>query len=191
MKKIFSIIAASLSGLVLVFITTLGFIKTNVPISYKDPVYIYVFNQSSTATATNGYSTSNSEFSEIMKNLKKSSSVSAFTRLVNGTDIKPKIEQDVDGTFTTYSTDIKQDNIVVELVYDKQQDMVVYVGEDTKVISYYCLTFVIPLTYDFADIVVYYATTNSDDSKTESYQKCEPLVIKGKAKKLIKYVETL
>ena len=81
----------------------------------------------------------------ILKKLKNVSSVSIFTRLVNQTDASPKVEQDLNGTFTSYSTDIKQENIVIELVYDKQQDIVVYVGEDTRVISYFCLSYVIPV----------------------------------------------
>ena len=191
MKKIFSIISAVICGLVIVFISTLSFIKTNVAIIQNNPVSIYVFNESTTATKANGYTKDNAEFNEILKKLKKVSSVSIFTRLVNQTDATPKVEQDLNGTFTSYSTDIKQENIVIELVYDNQQDIVVYVGEDTRVISYFCLSYVIPVNNKFADVVIYYATTNSDDSKNESYASCDPLVIKGKAGSFQKFVDKL
>ena len=191
MKKIFSIIAAVMSGMIMAFILTLCFIKTSAPLSFKDPTYIYVFDRSTTATVANGYSSNDNEFHEVLKQVKKMASVSVFTRLVNRSEVKPTIQQDLEGTFSKWSTDIKLNNIVVELVYNKQQDCVVYVGEDTRVISYFCISFVIPVNTDFSDVVIYYATTNSDDSKTESYQSCEPLVIKGVAKKMIKYIESL
>ena len=55
MKKIFTIIAASISGLVALFLITTCFIKTNVSIASNNPVYVLVFNQSTTATKENGY----------------------------------------------------------------------------------------------------------------------------------------
>ena len=191
MKKIFSIISAIMSGVVLLFVLTLCFIKTNVKMDRNNPAFIYVFNKSTTATVANGYSKNNAEYEKVLKRLNKVSSVSIFTRLVNGADVNPKIEQDLNGTFSKWSTDIKQNNVVVELVYDREQDMIVYVGDDTRVVSYFCLSYVIPLTKDFSDIIVYYATTNSDDGKNQSYQECSPLVIKGKAGSMLKYVDTL
>ena len=68
MKKIFSIISAVICGLVIVFISTLSFIKTNVAIIQNNPVSIYVFNESTTATKANGYTKDNAEFNEILKN---------------------------------------------------------------------------------------------------------------------------
>ena len=70
MKKIFSIIAASLCGLVVAFIVTLSFVRTNIPISFRDPYQIYVFNQSTTSTVANGYQKKDKEFDEVMKQVK-------------------------------------------------------------------------------------------------------------------------
>ena len=192
MKKIFSIIAAVMSGLIMAFVLSLCFIRTSVPLSFKDPTYIYVFDRATTATVANGYSPEDNEFHDVLEQVKKMTSVSVFTRLVNKTDVKPTIQQDLEGTFSKWSTDLKLHNIVVEFIYSKQQDCVVYVGEDTRVISYFCISFVIPTNEEFSDIVIYYApTTNDDQRRNEDYQTCEPLVIKGIAKKIMKYIKTL
>ena len=191
MKKIFSIISASLSALVLMFILTLSFIKTNVPINIGNPVSIYVFNQSTAATVVNGYKQDNAEYSEILKRLKKVTSISNFKRLVNSDDVKPKVQQDLKGAFSVWSTELKVENIVIELVYDKQQDLVVYVGDDTRVISYFCLAYVIPVNKSFSEAVLYYATTNSDESKNKSYEECDPLYVKCTSKALTKYVNKI
>ncbi len=188
MKKIFSIISAVICGVVVLFVSTLSFIKPNVKLVQNTPANIYVFNESSTATKANGYNTESAEYNEILKRLKKVTAVSMFTRLVNQSEPTPTVQQDLSGTFTKWSTDIKQENIVVELVYDKMQDVVVYVGDDTRVISYMCISFVIPTTKKFSDVVVYYATTNSVESKNESYTTCDPLVVKGKSGSIAKYI---
>ena len=193
MKKIFSIISASMASLVLVFLITLCFIKTNVSIVNKNPVRVMVYNESSTATVANGYTKDDAEYIEILNLVKKVTSVSVFTRLVNNSVVKPVIEQDLDGKYADWSTEIKLENIVVELVYDKAQDLIVYVDGDTRVITYFCLSLVVPANNDFSDIVIYYSETNNstDSSKDESYKACDPLTVKGKGGKLLKYLNSL
>ena len=190
MKKIFSIITAVISGLVAVFLLTTCFIKTNVSIASNKPKFIYVFNQSTTATQTNGYTETDKAYNDILKKLNKASSVSVFTRLVNRTKLTTGVKQDLDGKFVKYNTSLKQKNIVVELVYDKQQDVVVEYGGHTKVVSYFCVAYVIPVTEEFSDVVVYYSTTNGD-GKDEDYKKYNPLTIKAEPGKFIDYINTL
>ena len=191
MKKIFSIIAAVMSGLVIALLVTTCFIKTNVNSKANDPKFIYVFDKSTTATVSNGYNVDSKEYKDILNNLNKLTRVSIFDRLVNNTDVKPTFQQDVEGKYSKWTTDLKLDNIVVELVYDQQQDMVVYVGEDTRVISYFCLAYVIPLNNKFSDLIIYYSITNSDSAKDESYADCTPISVKCKAGKFNKFVSTL
>lgn len=190
MKKIFSIITAVVSGLVAVFLLTTCFIKTNISIASNKPKYVYVFNQATTATKTNGYSDTDKEYDEVLKKLKKASSVSIFTRLVNRTSLNEGVVQDVNNTYAKWNTSLKQKNIVVELVYDKQQDVVVMCNGHTKVVSYFCLAYVIPVSQKFSDMIVYYSTTNGD-GKDESYAQCSPLVIKVEPQKFIDYVGNL
>lgn len=193
MKKIFSIIASSMAGVVFLFIITLCFIRTNVNIINENPVSVMVFNESSTATVTNGYTKDDAEYNEILKKVKKVTAVSIFTRLVNNSVVKPVIEQDLSGKYAEWSTEIKLENIVIELVYDKAQDLIVYVDGDTRVITYFCLAIVVPANDEFADVVMYYSETNNttDSSKDESYKACKPLTVKGKGGKLLKYLNSL
>ena len=73
---------------------------------------------------------------------------------------------------------------------EKQQDVVVEYGGHTKVVSYFCVAYVIPVTEEFSDVVVYYSTTNGD-GKDESYANCSPLTIKAEPGKFIDYINTL
>ena len=190
MKKVFTIIAASISGLVALFLITTCFIKTNVSIASNNPVYVMVFNQSTTATKENGYTVEDKEYDEVLKNLKKVSSVSIFNRLVNGTKLTTGVEQDLDRSYVKWSTALKQKNIVVELIYDRQQDVIVECDGHTKVVSYYCLSYVIPVTKEFSDVVIYFSTTNGE-GKDDSYAACQPLVLKGEAGNFMKFVKSL
>ena len=141
-------------------------------------------------TKENGYTVEDKEYDKVLKNLKKVSSVSIFTRLVNKTSLTAGVEQDLDGDFVKYSTALKQKNIVVELIYDRQQDVIVECDGHTKVVSYYCLSYVIPVTEKFSDVVVYYATTNGD-GKDNSYAACQPFVLKGEAGNFMDFVKSL
>ncbi len=190
MKKTFSIIAAIISGLVVMFLITTCFIKTNVSIASNNPYQILVFDRSTTATKQNGYSAEDKEYNKVLKKLKSVSSVSIFKRLVNGTSLKVGVEQDIDNTFATWNTSFKQKNVVVELIYDKQQDLIVEYNGNTKVIYYYCISYVIPISDKLSDIVIYYATTNGS-GKDNSYASNSPLVIKGETKNFVKFVESL
>jgi len=193
MKKAFTIISAVISALVVAFLITISFVKTSVAIESNNPKYVVVFNQSTTSTQTNGYTAEDKEYSQILDGIKEISNISILNRLINNTKVFATVEQDLDKTFAKWNTSLKQTNIVVELIYDKQQDAIVTYNGYTKVISYFCISYVIPTTDNFSDVVVYYANTNNTqgDAKNKSYAECSPLMIKGMAGEFIKLVEKL
>lgn len=191
MKKIFSIISMSLVGMIVVFLITISLVKTNIGIETNRPKMINVFNNASTATATNGYNEQSIEYSKVIDELEGLTNISIFNRLSHQTTLKHKIVQDTEGLYAKWSTNLKLKNIVIELVYDRMQDVVVYNGENTRVISYFCIAYVISNTDKFTDVVAYYSTTNDSTKKDSEYAKCQPLVLKGVAKSLIDYVEEL
>ena len=191
MKKIFSIVSAVICGLVFSFIITMCFVKKNVGIQNNRPKFVTVFNKSTTATASNGYEEGTAEYTETLNQLKGLTNISLFNRLRNGTTLKHRIDQDMVGKYTKWSTALKSNNIVIELTYDREQDVVVYNGENTRVISYFCLAYVIPVSNEFEDVLVYYSDTNDSTKKDTRYAACNPLIVKGMAKKLIKYVNSL
>ena len=102
--------------------------------------------------------------------------------LKNNTSLDENIKQDNEQTYLRWDNQFRQENIVVELYYDEQQDVVVYCGDDTRVISYWCISYVIPTTDEFTDVIVYYSTLNeSATAITESYAECDPLILYGEA----------
>ena len=52
------------------------------------------------------------------------------------------------------------------------------------------MAYVIPVTEEFSDVVVYYSKTNGD-GKDKEYEKCSPLTIKAEPGKFIDYINTL
>lgn len=191
MKKVFSIVSAVISSLVVVFLVTMCFVKKNIYIKSNGPVTVMVFNQSTTATVSNGYEKGTAEYNDVLKQLENVTNISLFNRLKNGTTLENRIVQDVEGKYTKWSTTLKSNNIVVDLTYDKEQDVVIYNGENTRVISYFCLAYVIPISNEFSDVLVYYSDTNDSTKKDTEYAACKPLILKGMAKDFIKFVESL
>ena len=191
MKKIFAIISGAISGVLILFIICMCFIKVNIKIDKGSPKTIYLYNKSTAATTSSGYESDSEEYKKIMKNLENLTNISIFNRLNNKTKLNDKIQIDSSGNFAKWTTDLKQTNIVIELIYDTQQDVVVYDNGKSRVISYWCISYVIPATNKFADVVAYYSTTNDSTKKDSFYASCMPLNFKGMAGKLMKDLKSI
>lgn len=192
MKKIFSIISACIVSLILVFMLVLCFVKKNVYISYGTPEKIYVYNKSSTVTHT--FDNTNKEFDEILKRLKKMTSISLFNRLIKLKTLQTNVNQDLDGKYETWNTSIEKDNLVIELYFGTNlQDSIVYYNGNSKVVSYYYLAYVIPTDGNLNEMAVYMCDTTSSTSTTKdtNYKNHKPLIITGYTKDIKSFVNGL
>ena len=188
-KKIFIILACVISALTASFLITVCSVKSNVGIAIGNPYSIVVFNQSTTGREVKNEETI-SEFNKQMNNV---TNLTVFDKLVNGVTIKNRIYQDSSGKFAKWSTDLLNKNLVIEVIYNKMQDLIVYDGDDTRVVSYYCISFVIPKTDDFTEIAVYYSITSNADNneKNDSYRENTPLILYGNASDFIEFAKTI
>lgn len=185
-KKIFIVIACVFSVLIGAFLITVNSVKQNVSIAVGSPYSVVVFDHSTTGKELKSENTLNN----FNKKFEKLTNVTVYDKLVNGANLSKRIYQDSDNKFSKWSTDLLNKNLVVEIIYNSMQDLIVYDGKDTRVVSYYCLSFVIPKTTDFTEIAVYYSLTSNTDGneKNESYASCTPLILYGDAKELSKFV---
>lgn len=191
MKKLFTIISASISVLVLVFILVISFVKVNIKIESGKPFQIYVYNNSTVAINSEGYKAGSKEYDNILKALNETTNISIFKRLVNKTKLNDKIEIDISGKIAKYSTNMKQNHIVVEMIYDKQQDVVAYYEGNSRVVSYYAAIYVIKPNNEFFDVIVYYSSTNDSTKKDSYYADCYPLILKGDSSYITDFMKTL
>ena len=186
-KKIFVIIACSICVLVSSFLITTNIIKSNVSIAIGKPYSVVVFDHTLAGTEIKD----ESQISTLDKKINETTTVSVFDKLVNGFTLKKKIYQDSKGRYTKWSTDILKDNLVIEIIYNSMQDLVVYDGKDSRVVSYYCLSFVIPTNKNFTEIPVYYSFTQEASEKNASYAECTPLILCGEAEELSEFVKSM
>ncbi len=187
-KKIFLIIASSICVVVLSFLITTSCIKSNVNIAVGSPYSVVIFNHSTSGTETKDEKV----FSQIDEKLNQTTTLSVLDKLINGFSLSKRIHQDSDGKYQKWSTDLLNKNLVIEVIYNSMQDLIVYDGKYSRVISYWCISFVIPSTSDFTEIPVYYALTqnNNNNEKNDSYSSCTPLILYGEASELKEFVET-
>ena len=186
-KKIFVIIASVICVLVASFVITTNAIKSNVSIAIGSPYSVIIFDHSTTGVE----SKEQAIFNEIGSKLNDTTNVSVFDKMINKFTLSKKIYQDSENRYAKWSTDILTKNLVIEVIYNSMQDLVVYDGEYSRVISYYCLSFVIPETENFTEIVVYYSFTQNNDNneKNKDYASCTPLVLCGEADELSAYIK--
>lgn len=188
-KKLFIVLACVISALTASFLITVCNKRSNVGIAIGTPYSIVVFNQSTTGKEVKSEETIK-EFNAHMNNL---TNLTVFDKLINGVTLENKIYQDSSAKFAKWSTDLLNNNLVVEVIYNSMQDLVVYEGDDTRVVSYVCISFVIPKTDDFTEIAVYYSTTSNADNneKNDSYRANTPLILYGDASEFIEFAKSI
>ncbi len=186
-KKIFIIIASSICVLVSSFLIATNTIKSNVSIAIGKPHSVVVFDH----TLAGAEIKDESSISSIDKKMKKTTNVTVFDKLVNGFTLKKKIYQDSEQKYAKWTTDLLRNNLVIEIIYTSPQDLVVYDGKDSRVVTYFCISFVISDTKNFTEIPVYYSLTQEATEKNQSYAECNPLVLCGEADELSDFVKSL
>lgn len=192
-KKVFIIFSAVIVATLLTLVIVLKNVKSNVHISYAKPISVNIFNKSTVSIDSAKYKDKDGGFDEIVERISDITNVSAFEKLVNRVNLNNEIIQDTTVNYAKWSTELKTKNIVIELTYDKEQDVVVTKNGNTRVISYWCLAIVIPADSGFTDMIVYYSTTNEETSnaKDKSYEACEPLVMHGDFTEFYEYINSL
>ena len=191
MKKLFTIISAGISALVLTFILVISFVKINIKIETNNPYMIYVYNKSTVAVNSEGFKEDSDKYNKVLEAFNETTKISILKRLVNKTKVNENIKIDMDGRISKYSTDMKQNHIVVEMIYDKQQDVVVYHEGKSRVISYYAAMYMLRPNEEFFDIIVYYSSTNDSTKKDSYYADCKPLLLKGDSRYFSRFITTL
>lgn len=188
-KKIFVLIGGIISVLTATFIISICCIKSNVGIAVGNPYSVVVFDCSTSGKEIKG----EESFGKLEKEINHLTNISVYSKLINDASLDKKIYLDTDGRFSKYSTDLLNSNLVIEYIYTTSQDLIVYSGKDTRVVSYVCLTFVIPKTKGFTEIAVYYSSTSNTDGneKNESYASNTPLVLYGDSKSIVKFAEKI
>lgn len=188
-KKIFVIIASFICVLIIAFVVTIKTVRSNVTIAVGSPYSIVVFDHATTGRE----SKDETFFGNMSKKLNKTTSLTVFDKFINGYPLDKKIYQDSDGKYAKWSTDLLNNNLVIEIIYNSMQDLVVYSGAYSRVVSYYCIAFVIPDTKNCTEIAVYYSITQNtnNDEKNKSYKDNTPLILYGNAEELSEFTKTI
>ncbi len=189
LKKIFIAIAGGLSLVIVIFLITVCNVKSNVSIAFNSPYSVVIFNNS---TKGEEYKTE-ANLEILHEEINKLTNLTVYNKLVNGFSLTKNIEMDTSGKFTKYSTDLLNKNLVIEFIYTTEQDLVVYEDGNSRVISFYCLSLVIPKVDDCTEIAVYYSNTSNTENneKNDSYATNTPLILHGNAKDFINQIKNL
>lgn len=191
MKKIFIAVSSFFMVAVITMLIVLGNVRKNIVFEYDRPSVIRVYNKSTNPIKNEGYTKNDEPFGLIVEKLKEMTNMTLMQRLNNLKTLKANVNVDSAGTYNSWQSEMKKDNIVIEMDFSEEQDLVVYDGGNTRVISYWCLAYVITTYENFDEIVIYYSTTNSSTAREESYAKCDPIVIKGYTEDIVRYVNTI
>lgn len=186
MKKIFSIISACLCTVVFVFVMVISLVKVHIFLDIGEPSVIYLYNKSTVSVDSQGFKAGSENFEKIMDAIYDSTNISVLNRIVNKTSLKPKLKLDTEKKYSNYSSEMKMANYAVELLFDKQQDLVVYSGEETRVLSIFAMMLIYVPDQSFGDVIIYYSATNSSDKKDSNYTANTPLYVKANSNKIQK-----
>jgi hypothetical protein len=175
-RELFSLMLSMFSaGETMDFITVLGRARSEHIFDSDEQAKLYLTQLVQIVPTTKNVD----EYAKIIDKVSNITNLSYYQRLTNLKTLETKLEVSDADTYIKWSSDIKSKYLVIEFEFTEEQDTIVYEGGNTRVISYYCLSYVITKTKGFTDVLVYYSTTNSSSSRDESYAKCQPLILKG------------
>lgn len=197
MKKIFSIVTAVMVVAVITLLVTIACVKKNVPLECGEPYRIMVYNHSSTAikspSGDTGFEKGDEAYDQILSKLNEATNLSILDWLVHENTLDLAPSQDLDNKFSKYSTEMKTEYIAIELWFandNAQQDLVVWIDGDSKVVSFDHIILIIPTDNNNYNDIVAYFSLGSNDWETQ-YRSCQPVVFKGRAGALVDYIKTL
>lgn len=191
MKKIFIAVSSFFMVAVITLLVVLGTVRKNIKFEYDTPSVIRVYNKSTNSIKNEGYTKKDDEFNVIIDKLNQMTNLTLLQRLNKMKSLDAKVEIDSLGTYNNWRSEMKKENIVIEIDFDDEQDLVVYDGGNTRVISYWCLVYVITTYENFDEVIVYFSTTKDSTAREESYAKSDPVIIKGFTEDIVRYVNSI
>ena len=152
MKKIFIAVSSFFMVAVITMLVVLGTVRKNIVFEYDTPSVIRVYNKSTSPIKSEGLTEKNEEFGVIVKKLKEMTNLTLMQRLNHMKTLKANVNIDSIGTYNNWRSEMKKENIVIEIDFDDEQDLVVYDAGHTRVVSYWCLAYVITGYNNFDEI---------------------------------------
>ena len=176
---------------VITLLVVLSSVRKNIEFEYDTPSVIRVYNKSTNPVKNESLTEKHDEFGVILKKLKEMTNLTLMQRLNKMKSLKSDVKIDSIGTYNSWRSEMKKENIVIEIDFDDEQDLVVYDGGHTRVVSYWCMAYVITGYENFDEVIVYFSTTKDSTARESSYAKCDPVVIKGFTEDIVRYVNTI
>lgn len=188
MKKVFIVIASVFMAAVISLLIVLNSVKENDGIIHNSPYSISVYNKSSNPKV---FDAEDSVYHDVIERINKISKMSLFDKLLKLKTLDSKMEINKDGTYVKWTPEISSGNYVIEIDYDKPQDVIVYEDGNTRVISYCCIYYVFNGLNDFSNVVAYYSLDRDETKKQTAYANCQPIVFDAYTDELVDYVKTV
>lgn len=197
MKK-FIYCTISITAVIFIMCMTLCFIKPTLNFTYDDPAGIKVYALSSSHLNINGtpdsdgvnrgFTETNAKitYRELKTKTAQMFNQSMFTHAIHGNNIKPVVEQDLDGKYAVWTSSFYTKTYVIEFIFSTKQSQVISYKGDTKVVEYYGFTMLLTLSKGYQEIPVYF-TKEKDSTTRES----SPMIVYGNTSKLVKYINEI
>ncbi len=197
MKKIFVSVSAVILAFVVVLLGVLTGIKKNIGFAIQEPDFLIVYNKSLQSLNGKTYEKDNEKLSDedkkayndILNRLSKMTTLSLFQLATSNKNLNYKIEYDSEN-YATYDSTMKKENVSIEIMYKSEKNLVVYENGTPRVIPFFSLIIIIPDESKFNEIVVYSAMTNGE-GREDQYKNCTPIILRGNAKELLRYIKSL
>lgn len=184
MKKIFLIIAGCFTAVIVAILIATNFIYITENIASKQPKSINIYKNSTTILNNKSYTSDDGEFDNLIKKVENVGKVSIFDRLISQSGLDNAVRQSGDNDYSNVISDVRKSNYCIEYIYESNQDKIITINGNTKVISYNRLLYVFPTTSGVTDIIVYYAND-------KGYENYNPLLFYGKTQEIINTINSL
>lgn len=185
--KILIILGSIMLCLMLATVIVLASLQTNNGLELAAPSKINVYNSNMTATKT--YSSENEEYIKVMEYYNGMTEESILKQILSNKYLTDKPnEKTSEVAWSEYN---KTTGVYVEFVFDKIQKLTVIRDDNTRKVNISALIFRIDNTNAFTEILVYYRTGTTYETKDEDEETRYPVAIIANTNKLFDYINGL
>ena len=140
--KKFGLVSIVIAVVIVAVCVVLCFIPSSTPLNISTPAYFNIYNHSTAATQITKEN-NEAKFNLINSCLQDMTQMSVFSRVAQGGKLDEKPSQDEDYEIGYFSTQLKQENLCLEVVFSDLQRQIVEVDGNTKVLEFYRMIFVV------------------------------------------------
>lgn len=188
--KKFAIVASVFIGVIIITLVVLACVHVNAGLKIDDPQYFKYYVNSATDAGQKDAENTPKIYNNLKKKFEKSTDLSILDYMAKGLSLKAKPTQDSENKFPSYTSNMKEQGVCLEVVFENKQSIVVEIDGGTKVVEFYSFIMQVKDSSKAEEVALYFSKS-SGSYKDYTSDESNTIIIVAKQNKLYDYIMSL